>query len=309
MNAVNNPPIAKADRATTSEATLVNIPVLANDNDPDKDALTILSLSTPQHGRALLKANKTIDYTPKAGFSGTDRFTYTLSDGKGLTASAVVTIIVNKPPNQPPKITSSNNVDYAENGEGVVLNIQSSDDNDSEESGLDYSITGGENQTLFGLDSKTGELTFNTPPDFEKPASNNNIYVVQVTVSDSQSLTDMQTIEVTVTDVDENTAPNAIDDKYRIDSTTVSGNVMDNDFDLDGDAIEVVPLTVLSDLDDQHHQGALTLNSDGSFIYIRDDFIGNAAFQDSFEYTLKDEHGATDTGILLLKSRSVKAGS
>jgi hypothetical protein len=114
---------------------------------------------------------------------------------------------------------------------------------------------------------------------------------------------------VTVIDVDENTAPYAVDDKYSIDRATVSGNVMDNDFDPDGDVIEVLPLTVVSDPDDQHHQGALTLKSDGSFIYIPDDVTGNGAFQDSFEYTLKDEHGATDTGTLLLKSRSVNAGS
>ncbi len=48
-------------------------------------------------------------------------------------------------------------------------------------------------------------LTFSSAPDFETPAdaNTNNIYEVQVTVTDSGGLTDRQDISVAVTDVNE----------------------------------------------------------------------------------------------------------
>ena len=51
----------------------------------------------------------------------------------------------------------------------------------------------------------TGVLTFNAAPDFENPldADADNIYAVQVTVTDSGGLTDVQNLQVTVTDVNE----------------------------------------------------------------------------------------------------------
>ena len=36
-----------------------------------------------------------IDYTPAAGFAGTDTFTYTIGDGNGGTDTATVTVTVN----------------------------------------------------------------------------------------------------------------------------------------------------------------------------------------------------------------------
>ncbi|MEZ4675870.1 MAG: hypothetical protein R2932_16720 [Caldilineaceae bacterium] len=53
-------------------------------------------------------------------------------------------------------------------------------------------------------------LTFVAAPDFEEAptdAGANNVYDVQVTVSDGNGGTDVQDIAVTVTDVAENVAP------------------------------------------------------------------------------------------------------
>jgi hypothetical protein len=46
-------------------------------------------------GSVTLSANGTITYKPLLGFSGTDRFTYQVADGKGGTATGGVTVIVN----------------------------------------------------------------------------------------------------------------------------------------------------------------------------------------------------------------------
>ena len=85
----------------------------------------------------------------------------------------------------------------------AVTDVQSTDDTDSEGAGLTYSKSGGADQALFTLNAATGLLTFTAAPDFEAPgdAGGNNVYDVQVTVTDAGALTDVQDIAVTVTNV------------------------------------------------------------------------------------------------------------
>ena len=68
--------------------------MLANDSDPDNDPLTVTGTTTPAHGTAVVNANNTITYTPATGYTGPDSFTYSISDGRGGTASATVSITV-----------------------------------------------------------------------------------------------------------------------------------------------------------------------------------------------------------------------
>ena len=99
----NRAPVANNDSYTlaqNSPPTLLD--VLANDTDPDGDALTITAITAPAHGSASISGNK-VSYTPAAGYSGPDSFSYTISDGKGGTATATVSITItavaaNRPP-------------------------------------------------------------------------------------------------------------------------------------------------------------------------------------------------------------------
>ncbi len=103
--------------------------------------------------------------------------------------------------NEVPTITSSATPSVAEN-QTAVIDVQSTDAEDSEGAGLTYSITGGADAALFSIVPATGVLSFNSAPDFENPqdAGADNVYDVQVTVTDSSSLTDVQNLQVTVTD-------------------------------------------------------------------------------------------------------------
>ena len=92
----NRAPIANPDTATTKPATPVTINVLANDSDPDGDPLTVTTVTDPPRGTATRNADNTVTYRPDCGFTGTDMFTYTISDGRGGTASALVTVTVRK---------------------------------------------------------------------------------------------------------------------------------------------------------------------------------------------------------------------
>ena len=94
--AANQPPVAMDDSATTSEDTPVTIQVLANDDDPDEDQLSISNLTQPENGSADLQQNGVpyVLYTPNEGFSGTDTFTYTANDGELDSNVATVTVTV-----------------------------------------------------------------------------------------------------------------------------------------------------------------------------------------------------------------------
>jgi hypothetical protein len=49
---------------------------VANDTDVDSSTLSVVSLSAPLHGSAVLNADGTVTYTPDANYFGTDSFTY-----------------------------------------------------------------------------------------------------------------------------------------------------------------------------------------------------------------------------------------
>jgi subtilisin-like proprotein convertase family protein len=89
----NAPPVAVADAATTVAGVPVTLNVLANDSDPNGDPLTITGLSNIANGTAVISGGAVV-FTPAAGFTGSGTFTYTISDGKGGTASAQGTVTV-----------------------------------------------------------------------------------------------------------------------------------------------------------------------------------------------------------------------
>jgi hypothetical protein len=89
----NTPPVAADDSASTAPGSPVTVAVLANDSDADGDPLTITGHSTPAHGSVSCTATQ-CTYTPASGYTGTDSFTYSTSDGYGGSASASVTITV-----------------------------------------------------------------------------------------------------------------------------------------------------------------------------------------------------------------------
>jgi len=97
----NQMPRATNDSATTAEDTAVDLNVLANDADPDGDALAVVSVTQGANGAVSINADSTVRYTPNADFTGTDSFSYTVSDGQGGTAPGTVEVTVtavNDPP-------------------------------------------------------------------------------------------------------------------------------------------------------------------------------------------------------------------
>lgn len=94
----NQAPVAQNDAYQTpggGQPLTVPAPgVLENDSDPDSDPLSAQGASDPALGSVLLGADGSFTYTPDAGASGTDTFTYEASDGLA-TSQATVTITIN----------------------------------------------------------------------------------------------------------------------------------------------------------------------------------------------------------------------
>ena len=100
---LNRSPEAVDDFATTLQDTPVDINVLANDTDPDGDALTVEEVGVPANGTTSINPDGTVRYVPDEGFSGVDTFTYTVGDGHGGADVATVTVDVTRL-NQPPSV-------------------------------------------------------------------------------------------------------------------------------------------------------------------------------------------------------------
>ncbi|NLF32339.1 MAG: tandem-95 repeat protein, partial [Planctomycetes bacterium] len=95
VQASNALPLPAGDSATTDLATPVTTGnVLANDVDPDGDALTITGFTQAANGAVVDNGDNTFTYTPNGVFTGNDTFTYTVADGFGGTATGTVTITV-----------------------------------------------------------------------------------------------------------------------------------------------------------------------------------------------------------------------
>jgi hypothetical protein len=126
VNAVNDAPIAVDDAATTPFETPVDIDVLANDIDVDGDALTVNSFDaasanggTVSCDTAATTPTPQCTYTPPAGFTGDDTFTYDATDGIDVSNRATVTVTVGAQANNPPVAVD----DAYTTDEDTILNV------------------------------------------------------------------------------------------------------------------------------------------------------------------------------------------
>ena len=212
----NRAPVAAADKTVsmdedaTSQALDISTPT-----DADGNSLTITVTAVPTGGTVTtadgteVTVNSTLTisqltgllFTPDANLNddNTDfgTFTYTVSDGS-LTDTGKVTISVT-PIQDAPELVGVMEFAIDENTT-TVADITATDVDDDT---LTYSITGGDDQTLFDIDASTGALSFINRPDYENPADSDqdNIYSVQVNVSDGNGGSASQTYIITVNDV------------------------------------------------------------------------------------------------------------
>lgn len=95
INVDDDSPVANNDIVSGTVSGTVVIDVLANDH-PGADGINAVNgvalVSGPSHGSVTENADHTFSYTPDSGYSGTDSFVYSLTDGDGDMTTATVTI-------------------------------------------------------------------------------------------------------------------------------------------------------------------------------------------------------------------------
>ncbi|MGC9449587.1 cadherin-like domain-containing protein [Cereibacter johrii] len=114
----NAAPVANDDTglSTTSGVALsiATSRLLSNDTDANGDSLSIASVGSATHGTVKLNTNGTVTFTPEAGYKGAATFSYTVSDGKGGSDAALVTLDIKAPP----VVTPTNTAPDARNDAG-----------------------------------------------------------------------------------------------------------------------------------------------------------------------------------------------
>ncbi|MBN2591131.1 MAG: tandem-95 repeat protein [Sedimentisphaerales bacterium] len=185
----NDPPVAQDDFIEIKEDTeMISINVLENDTDIDGDQLALLGAAEGRSGSIIISSdNKTIIYTPTKNFSGSDNFTYTVSDSKGGTDTGSVRIQVIGV-NDPPYIRSKTDVSLIRVGSKFSYDVNARDA-DTDQT-LTYSlITKPEGMTI---NSSTGLI------EWEPKEEQVGTYDVEVKVEDSSDERASDTQEFTL---------------------------------------------------------------------------------------------------------------
>jgi len=175
----NAVPVAKDDTATAVSGNSVVVKVLDNDSDADNDSLSIVS-AVPSRGSVEVNKDGTITYTALDGdgSSTPDSVIYTISDGKGGTASATLNV------NVVTRTGGSSGNDVLGGGVGNdVINALGGDDIINGGGGLDRITAGDGNDTVLfsdeanfirgGNDTDTLRLPFSGDFRFDLGSSTN----------------------------------------------------------------------------------------------------------------------------------------
>ena len=214
----------------TAAGVDIGDPVTAT--DPEGDTLTY-SLGGTDAGdfridtsSGQLKTRTEMDFE-----SGKTNYTVTVSVGDGkdadgntdttTDATVMVTIAVTDE-NEPPAVTISSTVRYAENGADPVDTYIATD---PEGRTITWDLSGTDMDDFeITKVNNNGVLEFKTPPNYEAPADadSNNVYLVTVEVSDGTN-TDQLAVTVTVFNVNEPPAFPAETGSRNLDENTVAG--------------------------------------------------------------------------------------
>ena len=271
--APNRAPTAVTDTVTTNYGTAITINALSNDTDPENDTLTVTGNTQASNG-TVTRSGNTFTYTPRSGFSGADSFSYTISDGKGNSATGTVNITVGAAPVDNKAPIAVNDTISTTMGVPVLVNLLA---NDSDPNGDKIAL-----KTL--SNPKNGKLyRMNDSYIFYFP---NAGFVGKdsftYTITDSKGATSTASVAITVAPA--NRLPVAKNDVVTAKSgKAVILNVLANDADPDGDALTVLGATVPS-------HGSIRWQDKKTIIYTpRADYTG----WDNFAYTISDGKGGS----------------
>ncbi|TWT74145.1 Ig-like domain-containing protein [Allorhodopirellula solitaria] len=302
IDAVNDPPVANDDPDSGSLSVDVGssilIPVLANDDaggdfsEPLSELTVTAGTLAPTLGTIAIEGDE-IRYTPNAGAaSGTDTFTYTITDTGGLSDSATVTVNVANVDTGISAADKSITIDE-DNGGGPTSEVLVADLSDD---GL-ITVNSGDNN--ISLDSATaptdrGSVRIDGDQIFYTPAQNDNGLVPITYTASNDAGSDSGTVFVTITAVNDiPVAPPLAFDVNEMASRTI--NVLQPGGGQTGPSdVETATNDLIVSLPDQTFSPLGTASVVNNQIVVQS--LGNASEGNfSFDYIVTDTDGGVSS--------------
>jgi len=297
-DATNQAPVGKPDWAETGLDREVVVDVLGNDVDPERDALRIGSVGTPNTGTVTETVGPTglpaLRFEPEPGVSGTATFTYRPTDAFGAEGEPVAVVVEIAPPDQVnrPPITQPDSIRIRRDVPVRIPVLANDIDPDGDRllppvlvepvpDGVEASVVG--DQVVLVARAGASPLVR-----------------IGYQVSDAHGLTTAGSILVLVVGADERNRPpvaNA-DTATAVVGEPVTIDVLRNDSDPDGDPLVLVGVEPVP--------GAPTLGTarlqDRTVQFVASQATGDdGSTVANFLYTIHDGHGNEATGTLAVK--------
>jgi hypothetical protein len=283
--AINDPPRAENDVLVVDEdSDLIDIDVLENDTfAPDTGEILIIeSVSLGSNGGRTEIRDDSVIYEPESNFFGEETFDYVIGDGSGVTASAMVSVMVN-PVNDPPTVVEDR-LQIIEDSAAILITVLEND-SVAPDSGETLRVTAVSVAEFGGsAELRDGVVFFQPAPDF----FGNELF--RYSVEDGNGGVAEGTVFVEVTAI--NDPPVAVPDGVSVpeDSSDVFIAVLANDhFGPDvGETLLVESVTSGSS------GGQVRVEGNGVFYSAPPNFFG----QESFEYTINDGNGGQSSAVV-----------
>lgn len=193
ISAVNDAPVAQAQTLSVAEEGTLDITLEAS--DADGDTLTYAIASQPQNGtlNSLNAANGTLSYTPNTDFEGSDSFSFTANDG--ALSSRPATIIINvSNSNDAPGISDVPDTETSRSAQTIRFTV-----NDPDEEALSVTASSSDEAVIANPLSPSCSGTACT---LSFTPAGPGTTTMTLTVTDGGGLSDSDTFELTVFDVD-----------------------------------------------------------------------------------------------------------
>jgi len=202
---------------------------------------------------------------------------------RALSSTEIQQLYSDRPSANNPPTAGNDSATVDEDSVANVINVLANDTDADDDTLIITSVTQATHGSVAITGGGTG-LAYTPTPDYNGPDS------FTYTISDGQGGIDTATVSVTVTNVPDD--PEAEDDSAVTDEDTdvTTGNVLTNDTDADGDTLTIDSFT-------QVIHGTVAYNNDGTFTYTP---AANYNGNDSFDYTISDGNGGTDTATVLI---------
>jgi VCBS repeat-containing protein len=266
VTSVNDAPVAQDDSASTSVGNSISINVLVNDSDVDGDSLSVTSASTDM-GTVSINSDHSLFFTD-GGSTGTATIDYSITDGQGGTASAMVIVTISGSGNSTP---IANNDSFTVTA-GTTTNFDVlANDSDADNDSLSVTSASGGSGTINILSDNTIDYT---------PSISSGSDSFSYSISDGQGGSASASVTIIVNAA--NTNPIANDDSFSVTTgTTTNFDVLANDSDADNDSLSVTSAS--------GGTGTISILSDNTIDYTPSISSGS----DSFSYSISDGRGGS----------------